>query len=107
MNLENFTPSIEAQERTVAACAWLVGIAQFSVDHHGLSPDVVCYLEALGSGVFESLNGGMGGMPPMQRSATDQRSHDDCVCRERQTWQALAVLSRLDQPSCIGGEVLQ
>ena len=62
---EEKTASKEDHERTIAACAWLIDIAQHSVDNHGLPSVVVRWLDAMGSGAYVAMDGGMGGMPPM------------------------------------------
>ena len=55
-------------DRTVAACAWLIDIAQESVDCHGWDPVIVRYLEQLGLAAHiaaAAKRGGMGAVAPM------------------------------------------
>lgn len=55
-------------ERTIDACAWLIGIAQCSVEQHGWDPVIVRYLERLGQATFDAeatKRGGMGAVAPM------------------------------------------
>lgn len=66
--------SDDSVERTISACAWLVDIAQRSVDAHGWDPVIVRYLECLGQGAYQVQQrtiGGMGAMASMERSVTD------------------------------------
>lgn len=45
----------ETLQRTVEACAWLVGIAEESAKSHGWNPGIVRWLEAMGSAAHEAL----------------------------------------------------
>lgn len=59
-------------ERTISACAWLIDVAQRSVDRYGWDPVIVRYLDKLGQGAYDAMlngRGGMGAVAPMQRSA--------------------------------------
>ena len=59
--------SEDSAERTVAACAWLIDLAQYSVDHHGWDSVIVRWLERVGSATYEATatqEGGMGAGPP-------------------------------------------
>jgi hypothetical protein len=65
MNEQTLGDSID---RTVAACAWLIDIAQRSVDHYGWDPVIVRYLERLGEATYAAQttnDGGMGAVAPM------------------------------------------
>jgi hypothetical protein len=65
--------SDDSAERTIAACAWLIDLAQYSVDHCGWDPVVVRWLERVGSATHEAKaaqEGGMGAVAPM---ATQRR----------------------------------
>ena len=58
----------ESMNRTIEACAWLIDVAQRSVDHYGWDPVIVRYLERLGSATYAAQttnNGGMGAVAPM------------------------------------------
>lgn len=74
----NKTISAHSLDRTVSACAWLIDVAQHSVDHHGWDPVIVRYLESLGQAAHVSMqrsDGGMGAVAPMKRSATDVKDY--------------------------------
>lgn len=47
--------SPEVLRTTVEACAWLIGIAEVSVTHHGWGSEVVRWLDAIGSAAHEKL----------------------------------------------------
>ena len=69
--MKNFM-SEDSIERTLSACAWLIDVAQRSVDLYGWDPVIVRYLEQLGQGAYAAqLNGhgGMGAVDPIERSA--------------------------------------
>lgn len=58
----------DSLDRTISACAWLIDIAQRSVDHYGWDPVIVRYLERLGlasCAAAAAKNGGMGAVAPM------------------------------------------
>ena len=63
--------SLDTLEQTVAACAWLIDVAQHSVEHYGWDPVIVRYLDTLGQRTHAALiaSGGMGAGAPMKRSA--------------------------------------
>lgn len=74
--------SEDSLDRTIAACAWLIDIAQRSVDRHGWDPVIVRYLERLGQSAYEAqlaVQGGMGAVAPMKRSVTavEMSAHQD------------------------------
>lgn len=50
---EVLTPDV--LDRTVNACAWLIGIAQKSVDLEGWDPSIVSWLDSIGSVAYETL----------------------------------------------------
>jgi hypothetical protein len=82
--------SEDSLETTISACAWLVDIAQRSVDLYGWDPVIVRYLEQLGKGAHEAqleVQGGMGAVASMKRSVT-----------------AVEVLAHL--PACRGAQPL-
>ncbi len=91
----------DTHQRTIDACAWLIDIAQYSVDHFGWSPAIVRYLDALGSGAYSALvNGGMGVVTPMERSVTDVEMSAHSVDYRGRFLALLAVsASRPDQQS--------
>ena len=45
----------ETLQRTVEACAWLVGIAEESARSHGWNPGIVDWLNSMGSAAHELL----------------------------------------------------
>lgn len=108
MNSEEKTPSIESLQRTIEACAWLIDIAQYSVDHYGWSSVIVKYLDVLGSGAHGALvNGGMGVVTPMERSATDvEMSANTIDYRGRFLSQIAASPARHDKQAG-GSELMQ
>jgi len=58
----------DSMDRTIAACAWLLDVAQRSVDHYGWDPVIVRYLEHLGLATYAARtadSGGMGAVAPM------------------------------------------
>ncbi|MBT9507178.1 hypothetical protein [Rhodoferax sp.] len=60
--------SDDSMDRTISTCAWLIDIAQRSVDEHGWDPVIVRYLERLGQATHAAeaaKNGGMGAVAPM------------------------------------------
>ena len=60
--------SEDSAERTIAACAWLIDLAQCSVDHYGWDPVIVRWLERVGSATHSAKatqEGGMGAVAPM------------------------------------------
>jgi hypothetical protein len=93
--------SDDSIERTISACAWLIGIAQRSGDCNGWNPVIVRYLEQLGQGAYAvklSQQGGMGAVAPMERSAAAaEMSASTDVCREISTWHADTTASRHDE----------
>ena len=109
MNSEEKTPSIETHQRTIDACSWLIDIAQYSVDYFGWSPEIVKYLDVLGSGAYNALvNGGMGVVTPMERSAADVEMFANSVdYRGRFLSQIAASPARHDKQISVGGELLQ
>ena len=108
MELETKTPSTEVLQRTIDACAWLIDIAQYSVDHFGWSPEIVQYLDALGSGSHAALQGGMGVVTPMKRSVTDVEMCADSVdCRGQFVTEMLAVEARHAKQINDGRELMQ
>lgn len=46
--------SDDSAERTIAACAWLIDIAQHSVDYWGWDPVIVRFLERVGRATHEA-----------------------------------------------------
>jgi hypothetical protein len=55
-------------DRTIEACAWLIDVAQQSVDSYGWDPVIVRYLEHLGQTTYQAKtlqDGGMGAMAHM------------------------------------------
>ena len=65
MNEDNLDDSMN---RTISACAWLLDVAQHSVDDHGWDPVIVRYLECLGAATYAAeaaKHGGMGAVAPM------------------------------------------
>lgn len=60
--------SEDSMEQTIAACAWLIDIAQESVDRFGWDPVIVRYLDQLGEATHRARErqlGGMGAVAPM------------------------------------------
>ena len=58
----------DSLDRTISACAWLIDIAQRSVDQYGWDPVIVRYLEQLGLAAYAAAaarNGGMGAVASM------------------------------------------
>lgn len=108
MKEQNFEASTVAQERTIAACAWLIDIAQYSVDHLGWSSDIVKFLDALGSGTHAALNGGMGAVAPMKRSVTGVEvcAHFD-VCRGTSRLNGEACAACHAKQDSVGAELMQ
>jgi len=104
---EEKTPSVEVRQRTIDACAWLIDIAQYSVDHFDVSSDVVRFLEALGSGTFASLQGGMGGMTPMERSGTEVETCQHCGANRGRFIAQLASVAARHDKQISGGELMQ
>ena len=97
--------------RTIAACAWLVDVAQRSVDRYRWDPVIVRYLEQLGQGSHEAQlrgQGGMGAVAPMKRSVAvvEVCAHLDVCCgTNRSSCGASAACH--DKQGSIGGELMQ
>lgn len=54
---EELTP--EVLGRTVDACAWLIGIAEKSVEAHGWDASIVRWLDSIGATAHETLRKGL------------------------------------------------
>ena len=77
--------SEDSLERTIEACAWLIGIAQDSVDSHGWDPVIVLYLNGLGQTTFEAKTrqqGGMGAVAPMVTRRLREIAYSACTQAE-------------------------
>lgn len=103
--------SEDSLERTIAACAWLVDIAQRSVDRHGWDPVIVRYLERLGQSAYEAqlaVQGGMGAVAPMKRSvaAVEVLAHLD-ASRGAQLLNCEACPACHAKQVSVGGELMQ
>ena len=103
--------SEDSLDRAIAACAWLVDVAQRSVDRYGWDPVIVRYLEQLGQGAHEaqlSGRGGMGAVAPMERSVAAVKvcAHLD-VCRGTSRSSCGASVACHEKQGRVGGELLQ
>ncbi|WP_300118267.1 hypothetical protein [Rhodoferax sp.] len=103
--------SEDSLDRTIAACAWLVDIAQRSVDRHGWDPVIVRYLERLGQSAYEAqleVQGGMGAVAHMKRSVTavEVLAHLP-ACRGAQHLNDKACPACHAKQVSVGGELMQ
>lgn len=109
MYSEEKSPSIEMLPRTIDVCAWLIDIAQYFARYRGLPSVIVNYLDAFGSDVNgEPVNGGMGVVTPMKRSATAIEMLVHMVAnRGAQLLNGSVCLARLDKQISVCGELMQ